>query len=122
MSTTRVPFSEPPTTRRHEPSALCRSLSDEFCAPGASKTELSVYSIKESGDEVLNNNRTCICAGAGGLCGAGKTPSGQRGRFGIKVGPPNAVESRTALHHIRASEQIKSRPGPQGCCRELRRW
>jgi hypothetical protein len=36
-----VPFSDPPSTIRKEPSALCRSLSDEQSRPGADETELS---------------------------------------------------------------------------------
>src|SRR5215468_3743594 len=42
---TRVSFSELPSTIRHAPRALCRSLSEEHSRPGAIETEVSEYSI-----------------------------------------------------------------------------
>src|SRR5215472_16117634 len=45
---TQVPFSEPPNTIRQQPSALCRSLSDEYSKLGVGETEVSEHFILRS--------------------------------------------------------------------------
>src|SRR5215472_12234554 len=86
----RVPFSEPPSTIRQEPSALCRSLSDAFSRRGASACEVSVCSI------------------VGGR--------GRLGRFRNLLAAPETVESGSGRSPHPPVGTIKNLPGLVDCC------
>src|SRR5580700_2714992 len=49
---TRVPLSELPSTIRQEPSALCKSLSDELSGCGVSVSKALASSVKHEGDAI----------------------------------------------------------------------
>src|SRR4029077_17086912 len=49
---TRVPLSELPSTIRQDPSALCKSLSDELSGRGVSVSKALASSVKREGDAI----------------------------------------------------------------------
>src|SRR4029077_19746994 len=109
---TRVPFSEPPSTIRHEPSALCKSLSDESPARGVSRSGVSIHSIEQANGEAphvthsISRSQPYRCY------------RGEAARVGLGTPKP----SRNPSGHISLyCETIKNPLDLVGCCMESAR-
>src|ERR1700745_3130185 len=119
---TRVPLSELPSTIRQQPSALCKSLSDELSERRASVSKALASSVKHEGDAISRIScprsfsvvpQSCpwSCFAYGALfCEPSEAYVGRCGRFWDRARCSRAAwYPKAAVHRIRPWGQSKTR-------------